>query len=316
MKEILNKKIFKVLLQIAIYASVGLFIYLSLKGKISQVESFEIRNYWMIAGALGIQALTVFIFSHIWHLMMNFSGEKIPVVDSYDVYLSSYITRYIPGSVWAVFARAGFNKKYNVPSLKSAWGWFIENLGFLIIGGLFSLFALFKFGEFESYAYVAIPVLIAFGLLVFMNYEKFGVVFDKLVKKKLSKGVQKEVEILELSRIQKVKIFMLYVLTWVLYSIQYFMVSVAVADLSLSDFLVLTGINAISYTLGYLSIITPTGTGVREGVMIAALQGLNLVNGVQSVVLTVLARIVYVVGEVLFFAGFKLYYLIRSRNEK
>jgi hypothetical protein len=142
------------------------------------------------------------------------------------------------------------------------------------------------------------------------------VVFDKLVKKKLSKGVQKEVEILELSRIQKVKIFMLYVLTWVLYSIQYFMVSVAVADLSLSDFLVLTGINAISYTLGYLSIITPTGTGVREGVMIAALQGLNLVNGVQSVVLTVLARIVYVVGEVLFFAGFKLYYLIRSRNEK
>lgn len=311
-----KKSITKVILQVIIYGIVIFFVYISLKGNLNKIEEFRIENYWYLGVAILIQAVTVFLFSHIWHLMMVLGNEKVRILDSYNVYVSSYVTRYIPGSIWAVFARAGYNKEHGVPALKSAWGWFVENVGYLIIGGLISLFALLQFGELENYSYIAIPALIIVGLLIFLNYEKLGVLFDKVVKKKLRTKYKDELETLELNLNQKLIIFVLYFLSWILYSISYFLVVLSVENIGLDKFLVLSGINALSYTLGYLSIITPSGSGVREGVMIATLQGLNIMNEVTSILVTVIARIVYIAGEVIFFLLFKGFYLLKKKNEK
>jgi len=247
---------------------------------------------------------------------MKFSGEKMSIPQNIDVYINSYITRYIPGKVWAIAFRAILNKKYNVKMLKSAWGWFVENLGYLLISCFFSIFVLIRLADSELALITLIPVVLIVGILVFLNYEKLGFVFDKFIVKKLPSKYANETGVLELSIRHKLIILLLYVISWTIYSLQFFLVANSLTGIEVREVLFLAGINALAYAVGYLFIIMPSGSGIREGTMVASLNFLNIVSGVESLIIALGARLTVVLGELIFWLGFKVYYLLLKRNHE
>jgi len=261
MKKQTRKKIIKILLQIAVYCAVGIFIYLTLKDNLSEIRDFEIRNVRLLIFTTLIYSASVGLNGYIWHLIMKFSGENIKIFDSIDVYISSYITRYIPGSVWAIFARSAMNKRYKVKMLKTAWGWFVENLGYLLVGGVFSLLVLSSLFESNIVLITVIPFV------------------------------------------------------WIIYSLHYYLLAYSITGVTIEYLFPLVGVNALSYVIGYISIITPSGTGVREGVMIASLNLLGLVSKVEAIVVSIVARITFVIGEVGYLVVYKVVYFLYKKYD-
>jgi len=315
MKKQTRKKIIKILLQIAVYCAVGIFIYLTLKDNLSEIRDFEIRNVRLLIFTTLIYSASVGLNGYIWHLIMKFSGENIKIFDSIDVYISSYITRYIPGSVWAIFARSAMNKRYKVKMLKTAWGWFVENLGYLLVGGVFSLLVLSSLFESNIVLITVIPFVIAIGTIVYLNYEKMGKLFDKIIKRKLSRNANNKSSVLSLSLNQKIIILGLYLVSWIIYSLHYYLLAYSITGVTIEYLFPLVGVNALSYVIGYISIITPSGTGVREGVMIASLNLLGLVSKVEAIVVSIVARITFVIGEVGYLVVYKVVYFLYKKYD-
>ncbi|MBN1618437.1 flippase-like domain-containing protein [Candidatus Dojkabacteria bacterium] len=311
-----NKKLVKKILQFGIFVFVFVLIYLSLRNNLDDVKNYEIKDWPTLIISVLVFSLVVALNSFIWHLMMLFSGEKINTLDSIHTYISSYIIRYIPGNVWAVFARALNNKENGVPIMKSVWGWLFENLGYLYVAFLYSLFTLgIILGQNKSLMWIVMGGLIIGAPFIF-KYEWLAVIFNKVIKKKLPESVQNETGTLELSLKQKVIIMLSYVFTWLVYSFNFFLVMKATVGANWSDFFVLAGVNALAWAIGYVSIITPSGSGVREGIFIVALTTLGLTGKADAVIIAIIARITTVIGELIYFALIKLIYFIFRRNAK
>lgn len=310
-----KKKIVKVLLQAGIYGVVLLFVFLTVKDKIVEIRDYQLPNLAVLFLGSFIFSLTVAVNSLAWHFLMKSSGEKIPLMESINVYVSTYIVRYIPGNVWAVIARAVMNKQFGVKMIKTAWGWLIENVSFLMVGLFFSLLVFTHLSSFRPELLLIVVIALPVCAIFLMRYELLGKVFDFVVKKKFEKYIGKESGVLDLSVKNKLLVVGLYSISWIFYSLHYYFLVNSIVGVDFSNVLILGGINALSWSVGYLSIITPSGGGVREGTMILALTTLGLVGEVDAVVIALLARLVFVVGELIYFGVIKLIYYFYKRNE-
>jgi len=310
-----KKKIIKVLLQIGVYGIVGVFIFLTVKDKIADIRDYQMPNLVVLFFVALIFSLNVVVNSLTWHFLMKSSGEKIPLIESVNVYVSTYILRYIPGNVWAVIARAVMNKQFGVKMIKTAWGWLIENVSFLMVGLFFSLLIFTHISTFRRELLIIVVIALPLCVLFLMRYELLGKVFDLVVKKKFKKYIGKESEVLDLSIKNKLVVVGLYSISWIFYSVHYYFLVNSIVGIDFGNILILSGINALSWSVGYLSIITPSGGGIREGTMILALTTMGLVGEVDAVVITLLARLTFVVGEIVYFGFVKLIYFFYKRNE-
>lgn len=302
----LSVKTFKQILPYATYLAVGAFIYLTLKDSVSDVQQYHIPHPEYIAAAMIAYGAQFILNSYIWALLMNYGKEHVRVQDSVDVYVSSFVVRYIPGNVWAIAARAAMNRKHGVPAASSVWGWVIENITYLIVGMIFSIFILLKIAVLPSQIIWALVVAFPACVIFLLRYELIERVVRFLAGRKFPEIAQKEFERFDLTRIDRLKLMAWYSISWVLYSVHFFFVAYAVGRVEASAFLVLAGINALAWSVGYLSIITPSGTGVREGIIVFTLTTLGLATGVEAVAIALIARVSAIVTEVICFAGVKL----------
>lgn len=87
--------------------------------------------------------------------------------------------------------------------------------------------------------------------------------------------------------------------TWLLHglSLACILIAVDAADWSLKNFLLWTGAIGASSSLGFFVLFAPGGLGVREGILIAALQA--SVGGPTAVLAAALLRIVWLVAEII-----------------
>jgi hypothetical protein len=134
-----------------------------------------------------------------------------------------------------------------------------------------------------------------------------------LINKKFPDVAQKEVGAFSLSLADRGKIVGMFVISWLLYSVHFFLVAAAIIPVTLENFLILAGINALAWSIGYISIITPSGTGVRETVTIVALTSLGIMGPVDALVIALLARIIAVISEVGVFGALKLFVLMKGK---
>ncbi len=261
-------------------------------------------------------SVVVFFNSLAWDYLMKSSGENVSRLKSIDVYTTSFVMRYVPGNVWAIMGRAVMNKKNGVKMIKTMWGWFIENISYLIVGMVFSLLVLLRIIQVRQELAIAIIVALPVCGILFLRYEWLAKIFEKFIKKRLPEAAQKETASIKITLKQKLSLIGIYMISWAVYSLQYLFVAEAVTDVAISDYLVLIGVNALSWSIGYLSLITPSGGGVREGVMFLALTNIAGVNNVDAAIIFVLARLTAIIGEILYFGFIKLISKVFEKNGK
>jgi glycosyltransferase 2 family protein len=312
-------KYFKKLLQLGIYIAVGYFIYTQLTENWGKIADLKDISYLGIAASILIFSFHSIFNGLNWHYMITQSdwdkteAGEITKMGQMEVYLKSYILRYVPGNVVGILSRAIYNKKYKVPMVLSLWGWFLENITYLAVGLIIGLFVA-PFLDITSQIPIWMLIISAFiGLAIILMNDWLKIIFNKFLVPKLPESVRAEFVSLDLPLQQRLILTGRYFISWIIYSLSFI---ILVTSLGLTPSLLLISINAMAWSIGYLSFITPSGTGIREGVMSFLLIGGLAYDGGISTLITILARIVSITGELLSFGFFYLYKLIYTNSQK
>lgn len=325
------KKHIKIILQVLLYSSVIYFI---------GVRVASTDDVWHNIGNIDIFffVLGIFVFAiqtlfngYMWYYIMKASGEEVTLKSQMSVYLNSYLLRYIPGNVVGILARGEFNRKHGVSRLKSLWGWFLENVTFLSIGLSIGIYFIVKnFPDLtglnvvisDRSDLVVIGSVLLFGLIIFSSallmfkgnalWELFNnYVIRKLLKKNLGKHID-----IKLTNQSRVLITLGYLFSWVLYSTSFILIAYSIVPMSINYPLATISINALAWSLGYLFIITPSGTGVREAVFLTLLPMIAVISPANSAIIAVGMRLVTILGELSAFIIYKGYNMLIKLNGK
>lgn len=299
-----------------IYGFVAVFIYSTLRDNYEEVKRYRVDKVWLLIPSTLVFSIQVFANAWIWNVLMRMTKQTVSNWNSIVVYISSFVIRYIPGSVWAVAARATMNNVHGVKAMISIWGWVIENVTFMLVGLVMSVLVLMNVEGVPQWVVVMVFVGIPASFLFLMRYEWVEKIVEIVGRKVFPNKVADEVVKFDLSVKDRLKLIGLFALSWLIFSVHFYIVADAVASVSLDSFFLLAGVNALAWCIGFVVIVAPSGAGIKEAVIILALPALSITGEVDAVVIALLARMTAVLGEVTLFVVVRGVNMLIKRNEK
>lgn len=210
-------------------------------------------------------------------------GNVIPRITRLRQWVSSELLRYIPGNIWSFVGR--YQGAKNIGSERKPAIATIVTEAWILVAGAAVISAAMLRGQ--SYG-----VWLVLGTAVFLVLPLFLKRFFPLKKS----------EIYALGFLSTVN--------WAIYGLAFAVLFRAMPEAPSISWPMLIGANVASWLLGYLSLITPMGLGVREAVLIQLLGGVGVTNGIAAFAAAV-GRVLLILGEGLFFAIIVLIEVLR-----
>ena len=215
--------------------------------------------------------------------------------------------RYLPGKIWLFVGKIAMSKQLGLDIKRVS-----SSLIFEIIGNVSGAFIVFVFFLLSIDQLFDIKINKYYLLLIvpfmsFLVYPNLLINFLNFVLKILKKEIVSE-------RIKIKNIIFLitvFALDWI-YQGFLFSIIVSFFGLNLFDNLhALIFINAASWLIGFLSIMSPGGIGIREGVMIELLSEIGVLKQ-NAIQISIMARIWMTIPD-LIIAG---YFLIKRKSKE
>ncbi len=231
-----------------------------------------VASFLLFIGYLYLRALS-------WRSLIHFLGENVNKTNSLSVWFFSEATRYIPGNVWAFASRAYLARQIMVSKNVSFLVLPVEVLTVTAVTSLLSLYAVINNLErlpVNSVFYVAIlsPLFMLLGFLI----------LQKIIKRVVGKLLS-----LELNPPAYLKAVLFQLACWSLYSAG----TLVLIDGKI-DFLLFSS-TILAWLVGYLSLVTPMGLGVRESAFVLLVG--EIIGTPQSLVVAIISRVILIVAE-------------------
>ena len=237
---------------------------------------------WIAIGIIGYWYY-FFLRGLGWRHTIGLFGHKLPTLTAITIWNHSEVARFIPGNVWSLVGRATLAEREGVPPKHTAASLVLEAL-FLVLGaGLLSVVGLWQFFENKA-LFIGMIILLAICA---------GAIIPWAAKKIRAKFFA-DVPVPKLSEV--VIGFWHYPVAWAAYALASY--AVALAFYPLVPFWLTLSSAITAWLLGYLSLITPMGLGVREVVFVELMK--NAVTAPIANVLSITSRLVLTISEVLF----------------
>jgi uncharacterized membrane protein YbhN (UPF0104 family) len=217
----------------------------------------------LVAAAVAVLA-GLFANLLTWRAVLADLGSRLPLPAALRVFFLGQLGKYIPGSVWPVLAQMELGKEHGVPRARSGTVGLLT-VALSLVAGLLTAAATLPFTSGDAldrywYAFLAVPVL-GIGLLPAVANP----VLDKLLRLARRGGLHERLT----GRGMATALFWA-VVAWVLFGLQVYFLADALGagsgalPLSIGAF-------ALAWTLGFLVVIAPAGTGVREAALVVGL---------------------------------------------
>ncbi|HUQ85863.1 MAG TPA: DUF2079 domain-containing protein [Candidatus Limnocylindrales bacterium] len=250
---------------------------------------------------IGIFSFLVYYFlrSYIWHRLLKVYSNKITYKQSAYHYSVSEFKRYIPGSIVSFLGRAFAFSEQGIPK-KNVGKLIVTEAGIFVIGcaviSLLSLpFVLSSFSNFvPDFSQKLIIFIVLIGVLLYIFFQqnlKFIPKFER----------SENANLVALSTCA---------LLW--FGVANYFVISSVIILPIELFFQLSGFFVLSVLIGYLSLLTPAGFGVREGIIIAGLS--KIVNSSIGAFIALFSRIILIISEIIFLGITYLYFKSKSKK--
>lgn len=239
-----------------------------------------------------------FIRSYIWYLLVKDHEKSISFKNACYAWASSEVKRYIPGNIWSFVGRTVLFSEMGVAKKTVAKCLLVE-AGLLVVGaGIVSLLSL----PFVSmYQLFYAPSLLVGSLAMLACIVGVSIVFHVVkIKKKITNWHLP----------QLLTLLLLSSVAFLLFGIGHYFVISSFSFLDPRIVWMITGFTVLAYLIGYLSILTPSGLGVREGILTFGLSKLIPISSAAFV--SVFSRIVLILSELLFIALALLWH--KSKN--
>ncbi|MFH1068604.1 MAG: lysylphosphatidylglycerol synthase domain-containing protein [Candidatus Glassbacteria bacterium] len=229
--------------------------------------------------------------TQIWRLVFrSLSHTDIPFWRSAYIWFISNLGRYLPGKVWQIAGMAAMARAEGAPAAAAATASVVGFVVSLIAGAAVGLvcFPVSAAGKYATYlAWAWIGLPVVLAFLHPALLNRLFGLAARISGKPISIGLYSQRDLLLW--------FTLNVLVWLVYGLcfHYFILSIVPdAGLALSDSV---GIYAIGYIIGFLVVFAPGGIGVREA-MFTGLLAASL-GEVTATVVALISRLWLTLAE-------------------
>ncbi len=234
------------------------------------------RFPWRISWPALIVAYLFFIaqelsFAAIWRAILRRLDVHLPLFTAEYIYLTAELVRYIPGNVWHVASRVVYAEREGSPKTKTFISMTVE-LATKIAGAILFFMLTLPFwprtnqlGAFSAYIRSIAAVLLIVGLPILL----FGLRPQTMNNIFLYAGklLKREIALVTMRFQDIVPVLLMWLASWLTVGIGFALALYAIGFTikSWEIILVYMGIYAIGWAIGFLSFITPSGLGFREG---------------------------------------------------
>ena len=254
-------------------------------------SSLQFNLTWLAVSYLGL--FVSFLCSiKAWQIILDGLGSKMGLTRAWWVITASFLAKYIPGHVWAVGGRMILCKAEGVSEKISGTAMIIEMMG-LLLGSLLAGIAGIPFLLNQGVpSWIWLMTIPAGALLMLL----FSPLLFSILRWSAKMLLKREVA-LSASPARFGAAVLLYFISAMIQGAAFFGLIRAIYPIS---FKLLPGTMALyngAWAVGFLSLITPGGLGVREGAMAYLLE--YFIPVPLAVIISILARLWITLFEVL-----------------
>jgi uncharacterized membrane protein YbhN (UPF0104 family) len=297
------KKVAKRLLQIGLPTLILAFFFYQVKNNWGELTAHSFQwNPWLLAlGFVGF-LLQELSFGIIWRAVLRRLSYRLSLRISLRIYLSSEFVRYIPGNIWHVLTRILWVNKYGVPRSVALASMTIELITKLASGVLVFAASLLFWHD-----VTAIGSLAQKGLILILGTGTIAALFVILYPPVLNgllnfalRVLKREPVALSVRYRDVLLVTLGWCLSWLVAGSGFYLLVLALwPSAPLVAWPISVGIYALGWDIGFVSFITPSGLGFREGA-ISALLALSLPLPFSlAVIIALLSRFVSTMAELL-----------------
>jgi uncharacterized membrane protein len=237
---------------------------------------------WLVIGIAGFSTHYL-VRIRAWQILLKNLQHFISYRIAGRILMLSEIVRYIPGNIWSVLGRIMQSSKFGVPPAEGLLATVIEVYGMLVAALCSSAFI----GIFTNNIWLGLRIIlvisaiISFGLILFPNilFKVFNWILKKTHREQISKTLSTE---------KWFELVFLYVIAWFGYSIGGIALVRAFLVFPNSAIPTIFVAFPLSWFIGYISFITPSGLGVREGAFVVLTS--QILTGGTSAIFSAISR--------------------------
>ena len=267
-------------------------------GKLILANSLSLENLSNInipLLSIGVLIFLMYFFlrSLVWNELIINKGNKFNLAKTIYLWEISEIKRYTPGNIWSFLSRTDLFSQNNILKKDVAISLFDEII--LIVLGCFTLSSFYLFYFFNNIFFDFIILLINFTLIT-------SYVFNQKIKFKFFPKLTPE---------KNLKLYGFSTLAFFCFGLATYFSSISIIYLDPKNLLNLISLFIFALLIGYLSVVTPMGLGVREGVTTFGLS--KFISLPNAGLISIFTRIIFIISEIIFLALILL--IEKSRNK-
>jgi len=242
-----------------------------------------------LALSTAILAVYYLLFTVGWQRLLRAWGLHIPYFVALQAEMASVLAKYVPGTVWVPAARVAALRRVGIRSTSLIVASMLMEAGLSALAGIVVFFV-----SLTTVGFSSAPVLPLLALALVVVVGLHPRVFTPGIRRVLRRFGASDLPPLPYSTLLGLLIY--YSFTWLVGGAAiWFLLRALGGDPSIADIPYLGGIAAVSAIVAVLSLITPSGLGVREASMYGLLLAITS-NGIALGV-TVLNRLTITVVE-------------------
>lgn len=273
------------------------FIFRLLFIKINTFSAISSLNYASLLTGIICFLLFFLLRSLLWNYLIRSQGYPVPFTTSAYHFAASELKRYIPGNIWSflsrsiVFADKGMTKKDLTRGIIIEAELLVISSLFLSIPGLQVIALIFpqlinsQIIGLITMAMILLPILFIFQSVFKKTSEKYLPKFFHFFLSPFTSDVN-------------ARLLLIALFSFLFFGLGYYFTISALFPLPVKQIIPLTSFFLLSFVGGYLALVTPSGLGVREGIIVL---GLAVLMPASIAALTALfSRIILILSELLF----------------
>ncbi len=299
------KKAGKRVLQIGLPLVILAVVFYYVRSDWTKLTSYRFQlNLWLLGLSFLGFVLQEISFGLIWRTVLMRLGYRLDLRACLRIYLASEFVRYIPGNVWHVITRILWVGKYGVPRPVAFASMTVELITKLAAGALVFAVSLLFWSDMGTVTTLLrdTPVLMGLGIGTIVGL--LVVLHPRILNSLLNVALRilkREPVTLALRYRDILLVTLAWSVSWLIAGCAFYVLLLALWPAApLAMLPVCVGIYAIVWDIGFVSFITPSGLGVREGAMVALFAlALPVIPVALATIVAVLSRIVSTIAELM-----------------
>jgi glycosyltransferase 2 family protein len=299
------KKVGKRVLQIGLPLVILAIFSYSVQRNWNQLTAYKFDwNPWLLALSFLGFFLQELSYGLIWRKVLMRLGAQLDLRAALRIYLASEFVRYIPGNVWHVLTRIIWVGKYGVSRSVALASMTVELITKLAAGVLiFALSLLFwsDIGAVQKLVHgtpivVGLGVALILGLLIGLHPRVLNGLLNGALR-----VLKRDPVVLTLRYGDILLVTFYWLVSWSIAGIAFYVLLLSLLPtVPVSILPICIGIYAIAWDIGFVSFITPSGLGFREGAIVGIFAlAVPFLPTTVAGILALLSRLVSTIAELI-----------------